>query len=1195
MFAYVLNGIRHYRRIHFVVMLAVAIATTVIGGSLIVGDSVRYSLQQMTLQRLGRITHVLHAPRFFTQQMTSEVAAEWNNLFTASRPPDADAIPPLKFAPAVLVNGSVERTETDRVRRAGTVTLLAVEETGWSFLEHDDVPVPVDREVVLGYRTATELQVQAGDDVSVWVEVPSSIPRDSLLGERDEVTLELVLTVSAVLPETAGASRFDLNPGQQLPYNAFLPLATLQERLDLDEIVPSRRDPIARPARINTILVASDGATDSGDSLANQLATTDQLNQILPAVLQPEDLELNLRTADRGYISAESDRMIIESAVADAVMEAAERLGLATSPAIVYLSNEIYAADRSDPDAQYSMYSIIAGVPFTDRAPLGPWRLANGDPVPELSSDEILLSTWLAEDLQVTAGDSIVATWHQVGSHGELPEIEQTFRVAGVLPAEDEVSIDASLTPYVKGITDVESFSDVDQPFEMKMDRLTARDDDYWDARRATPKAFVSLETASELWKNRYGQFTSIRIAASDGQTFEPKQAEEVADRLAFEITRALDVRSVGLGFRPVLLEGLQAAVGANDFTVLFIGFSFFLILSAIVLAALMFRLGMQQRLNQFGLLNATGWPASRVRNFFVAEAAIVCAAGAFLGAAGAIGFAQLMIYGLTTWWSGAVGTQFLQLDVQPIKLLVAVLASLITSVIVIMLALRSFGGIEIREQLSGNADAVERSVKGGRGWWIRSRRFVMQGCLVGAVVLPIAALLKLIPAGEAFGGLSWPMVCFFLAGFCSLTFGLLLLGSRLRRRSETEAVNGVTLNLGGLALANAARSPMRSMLTTALIAFATFVIVAVAAGRRDPLSEVPDINSGNGGFRLIAETAQPVLFDLTTEDGRSRLGLDGEQNLPSDVDLFAFSVKPGADASCVNLYQTTVPTILGASDRFIDRGGFRFADTPAEEWKLLKESLPDVTVTTTDDQILQVPAFPVIGDMNTLKYSLKKGIGDVIYVPNEREAKAALQVVGMLDGSLFQGVVVTTDEALKQIDGNVVGARYFLIATDDAAAADETAGLLESRLNDYGLDTEPVSERLAGFLAVQNTYLSTFQMLGGLGLLVGTFGLAAVMVRNVVERRRELALMRAVGFTSFRITRLILRENLVLLFWGILLGTISALLAMTPHLRSTGGDLQWRSLAMTLAAVAVAGSLASVFAVRAARSVSIRQNLASE
>ena len=102
-------------------------------------------------------------------------------------------------------------------------------------------------------------------------------------------------------------------------------------------------------------------------------------------------------------------------------------------------------------------------------------------------------------------------------------------------------------------------------------------------------------------------------------------------------------------------------------------------------------------------------------------------------------------------------------------------------------------------------------------------------------------------------------------------------------------------------------------------------------------------------------------------------------------------------------------------------------------------------------------------------------------------------------------------------------------------------------------------------------------------------------MVRNVVERRHEIAMLRAIGFTGSRIRHLILAENCVLLFWGILLGTVSALLAMLPHLLSTGADLPWRSLGITLATVALTGMLASVVAVRRAQQMSIRDNLSVE
>ncbi|MCR9201797.1 MAG: FtsX-like permease family protein [Planctomycetaceae bacterium] len=1202
MFTYVWRGIWHYRKLNLVVLCAVAISTTVIAGSLIVGDSIRHSLRTMTEQRLGRITHVLHSPRFVTERLTEDVAARLADERAEERAaPSKDGAAELSLAPAILLPSSIERVaDGDSLRRAGSVSLTGLTDAGWQMLENGGLSAPGEREVILGWKTAQELNANQGQEVSIWVEIPSSIPRDSLLGDRDEVNVEIVATVAAVIPETVGASRFDLNPGQQLPYNAFVSLQTLQERLGLQEVVASRRNPVAKPARVNAILCGQTGNTDhtvSSLPTAEQLQKQqEQFDAAIRGAISLTDIGLTLRPIeDRGYVSVESEQMILEDAVSTAAVSAAEELGLAASPVLVYLANEIYAADRASDDERLSMYSIVAGVDTSSDAPLGPFAVTGESTAVSLADDEICLSAWLAADLQVKAGDEVSARWHEVGSHGELPEIEKTFRVKGVFAADDSVSVDRDLTPFVDGITNVESFGDWDQPFDMDMDRITTRDDDYWEEFRATPKAFVSLAAAEQLWKSRYGRYTSVRIAlppVSDqaAPADVEKQQTALRQRLESQIRSELQPAQMGLLFQPVLAMGLKASVGANDFTGLFIGFSFFLILSAVILASLMFRLGIQRRIAQLGVLNATGWPESRSLRLFATEGFVVSAAGSVLGAGGGIGFAKLMIYGLTTWWVGAVGTKFLELDIQPVKLVIAAVASSLLALFVIWTAMRSFRAVDIRQQLAGNTESTESAA--GGGWWSRCVTLCGWTSLLVAVAVPVVVLLDAVPDGVAFEGITWPMVCFFAGGFACLIGGLFLLRLALVRRSRQQTIGGVASGIGRFALANAARNPMRSLLTTALIAFATFVIVAVGAGRRNPLSETPDKATGNGGFTLVAESAQPVLFDVNTDEGRRQLGLpEGADGLPAGTAVYSFGVRPGIDASCVNLYQATVPTLLGASDAFIQRGGFRFSNAREDNpWERLHEELDDTTIGETT-----VPTYPVIGDANTLQYSLKKRVGATIAVPDEDNPQYALKVVGMLDGSVFQGVLVLSDENLKTADADVVGSRYFLIEAESKAAATTASGILESGLNDYGFDAEPVSERLAGFLAVQNTYLSTFQMLGGLGLLVGTFGLAAVMVRNIVERRREIALLQAIGFPQRRIGRIIMMENNVLLIWGIGVGAASALLAMLPHLRSTGGDLPWQSLCLTLAAVLIVGMLACVFAVRTAAHISIRENLTSD
>jgi ABC-type antimicrobial peptide transport system permease subunit len=131
--------------------------------------------------------------------------------------------------------------------------------------------------------------------------------------------------------------------------------------------------------------------------------------------------------------------------------------------------------------------------------------------------------------------------------------------------------------------------------------------------------------------------------------------------------------------------------------------------------------------------------------------------------------------------------------------------------------------------------------------------------------------------------------------------------------------------------------------------------------------------------------------------------------------------------------------------------------------------------------------------------------------------------------------------------------------------------------------------------LSVQNTYLSTFQTLGGLGLLLGTFGLATVMLRNVLERQSELALLRAIGFRRSSVAELVLWENGFILLWGLVAGSVSAILATSPNLLSRGANLPWLSLAMLLIAVFVTGMIAALFAVISASRLPIVTTLRGE
>ncbi len=540
-------------------------------------------------------------------------------------------------------------------------------------------------------------------------------------------------------------------------------------------------------------------------------------------------------------------------------------------------------------------------------------------------------------------------------------------------------------------------------------------------------------------------------------------------------------------------------------------------------------------------------------------------AVGGAVGAAAAVGYAALMLWGLRTLWVGAVGTRFLFLDVTPTSLAAGFAISVLLAAGAVWWGLRALRGTSVRSLLAGETRGETESAGTAAKW-------VAVGCGAAAVGLMLASLGGLIPGSEAFAGFGWNVLAFFSTGMLLLAAALGALGWWLARRP-----GGVPRSSVSLGLRNAARQRTRSVLTAGLIACATFLLVAVAAARKDPAAGLPDRDSGNGGYLLVAEAAAALPFDPSTPSGRTELGLTGPAFAAMN-DVAPFRVRPGADASCLNLYRTGLPTVLGVPDSQIKRGGFSFADTPGDNpWKLLNKGLPDA-----DGSDGSLPVYPVLGDVNTLQYSLKLGVGDRIAVPNEENPTAYFEVVGQLDGSVFQGVLLTGAANFERLFPTNDGWAYFLI---DAPVASKTAlaAALEGRLSGYGVDAEPVGERIASFLAVQNTYLSTFQALGGLGLLLGTLGLAAVMLRNVLERRSELALLRAVGLGTRRIGGLVLTETALLLVWGLTSGTIAALLALWPHLSGRTADAPWLGGALTLLAVFAAGMLASLWAVRAA------------
>ena len=1128
------RGLTYYWRTNLAVVAGIAIAVAVLAGALLVGDSVRGSLRDFVVQRLGRTDHVVVASGFFRETLAGQLATT-----------DGFAATFRGAAPLVVVPGFV--TDQESGRRVGQVRVYGVDDRFWQFHEVGAVTGPDDREALLSPALADALGTAPGSAVLVRVQRPSDFPLESVHGRKDDLGRTLRMTVRSVV-STADLGQFSLEAQQADVRAVFVPLSQLQGELDVG-------------SRVNTILVSAieegDGALATLEGLVRREATL-------------ADLGLDVRTlADRDLVSVGAEVGLLDDARATAVVQAAEDLGLRGTEVFTYLANTLSLGDREIP------YSLVTAIDLDSLGPaLAPGvpagvaaAAASAVPPPPDSAPPMVLNEWAATELRAGSGDVVTMAYYLWEEPGQLVTRTAEFRVAGVVPVE---AGDRDLVPTYPGISDALSLVDWDPPFPVDLSRIGPADEAYWEQYRTTPKAFIPLADGQRLWRSRDGSVTALRVAAGAGQSIEDTRTEYAA-----RLREIVDPLALGMAVRDVRAGGLAASRGATDFGAYFVYFSFFLVASALVLAALFFKLGVEQRSREVGLLRAVGFGPAEVRRLFLMEGVFLAAVGSVVGVLLAVGYAALMMVGLRTWWVDAVGTDALALHVSGASLAAGAIGGVATAVLCIWWTLRGLSAISDRSLLAGEVEPSMLAAAEHRNSWLAGRE------------VPVAAVLAL--AGVALMaasavGLIAPTGAFFGAGTLLLASTLFVCAAALRRPIRQTLGGHGWWAVSRIGLRNTHHRPGRSVLSIAVIASATFVLISVDAFRRDGRIAPGDIGTGIGGYALGIETLLPVVHDPNTREGRDALNL---------FDLEASSIEPfrllpGDDASCLNLYTPRNPRILAPRDSFIAEGRFAFQDslasTDAERanpWLLLLADQPDGVV-------------PVIADANSMTYVLHRQLGEEIVVTHAgREVR--LRFVAALRDSIFQGELLMSQANFTRLFPDREGYQFLLAETAPERAA-EVAGQMEDALIDFGADVTTTSARLAEFHRVENTYLSTFQTLGGLGLLLGTVGLAAVLLRNALERRRELALLGAVGYRRRHFLFMALAENALLLAAGLTAGALCAGLAIAPAIAERGGRLPLTSSgALLLFAVFATGLLSSVVATRAALRAPLLASLRAE
>ena len=270
---YALKSLLHHWQVSLAVMLGIITGTAVLTGALIVGDSVRGSLQRLTIERLGKIDEILIADHFFAAELVQRIQS------------DPQALAGFESAQGAILfsQASAEHPTTDQSFRATNITVIGSTETFWNLGDIQTKPtrIPSGREIVLNQPLADRLQAKLGDTLILRLAQDKAIAADSTLADTSDLTRSLAeLKVVAIVP-AEGLGRFSLQANQATPFNAFLPLETLQTALD-------------RPHKINAILFAGKRL-----DLAPDPASVARLKEAIRPTL--DDAGLILKRVERQY------------------------------------------------------------------------------------------------------------------------------------------------------------------------------------------------------------------------------------------------------------------------------------------------------------------------------------------------------------------------------------------------------------------------------------------------------------------------------------------------------------------------------------------------------------------------------------------------------------------------------------------------------------------------------------------------------------------------------------------------------------------------------------------------------------------------------------------------------------------------------------------------------------------------------
>jgi len=1167
------------------------VSSAIISGALTVGDSMENAVIQSAYANLGETDEVVQSHKSFNYALYESLK---NDTILDQM---IDGTAPLIILPASVVNrqNSLRESTSTVIGYNNDFlqfgNLIALDGSAYS----DEL---ISNEASINEKLASRINADVGNVITLGFRSPE-FSIETVYSQLVNLTQQDFIVKQVVKDESLG--RFQLGSGSPVSNNVFVNLTFLQNISNME-------------SSINAVLVSNNGGVEEGVELTGDVSQ--RIETILDDAIGYDEVGFHVVATD-DYIKIEHGDIFFQGRYLSQVESASDSVGnvSAISPLTSYFVNTIISGNES------IHYLTVTGfIPQVD-AEFGLFT-ENGtglEIVGDIEDDEIIITNYVAEWMGIGVGSPLTINYSVYDNTFKENFKLENFTVRYVVDIAGKAD-DEELMPPFPGIRGKENFDYWDPPMESFNKSLINVDDCiHWVSYYGTAenygmtKAYITLNKAKQLWTNDLGNLTTIKVRPSQGTN-----SSLLAPSLGEQLNLSIGHKDAGISVSNIKLDSINSAKGVQILTETFIAFGAVVIIAGMVLIVMLVGALVEERKREIGTMRALGSKRGQVAKQFVFEGAALSSIASFIGIFVGVTIAYICIYLTNTYWPNIVEGNVISLHFTYTTIVVGFVAGFLIALITFALASYAASGMRITDALKEAATAEVGAER---------RRAPIAFTILGILCTLSFLLLDLGESLSLLAGLLGPVliilaipflsssyrrigmaiaapvailytvlfdifyaapstssfILFFLSGFIIVIACVLAIALNFRTFAAADrwllgklkAKTAVVT----VALLNPIRRLGRTALSIALFAIIIFTLVALSAniaGQQINLENA--VKEQGGGYDVIGETSVSLRFDLGNLSARSEEGLG---QFPSSTSVVQFLTFGSPGGTCTNLNKDLPPRLIGANESFIQDNQLKFSSA-------LNHDIADSDLIWSDLEVSREDgAIPALGELNTVIWILQKDLNDYIEIIDEFGQTRKLVIVGILQNSVFPGSMFISENNIDMLYPIKAEYNFFLFKTPEPSSF---ASYLETELGSYGMDAREVEEVVKENLSVEWSYMSLFQSLLIFGLFVGTAGLALRTAKAVFERRKEIGILRALGFTRNMVLKTFLLESIHIALIGILIGIISGMLVSILFFGPTSGAgygavIPWVAIAIIAIVVFIASIISAALpSLKAAR-----------